>query len=394
MNPIESILVVAAGLGMAGPVGGQVVETEPVRVVREQRVVELAICLDTSGSMSGLINAAKQKLWAIVNELALAEPTPKLRVALLTYGNNGHDRENGWVRIDSRLTDDLDVISQKLFALTTDGGTEYVGRVLSFAGQLDWNPSDDALKLIVVAGNEGADQDQQVPFPGVCRALIGRGIMINSIYCGPPTDAIAVGWQEVARLADGQFACIDQDEGTIVVESPFDEQLAALSTHINDTYIPFGAEGEQASLNQSAQDANAAGLNSAAAAARAQTKGKALYFCSWDLVDACASGQVNVEEVAAEALPETMREMSPQERAAYVEQMGQRRAAIKQQIDELGKKRDAYVQAEMQRQALDASKGLDDAIRRAVREQAEKKGMRFPEAEKPAPESETPETPE
>ncbi|MHC4903926.1 MAG: vWA domain-containing protein, partial [Planctomycetota bacterium] len=379
MKCIKSICVVAASLGISSQLAGQLVEAVPVQVIEEPRTVDLAICLDTSGSMSGLINAARQKLWAIVNELALAEPTPKLRVALLTFGNDGHDPEDGWVRIDSGLTDDLDVISQKLFALTTNGGTEYVGRVLSYTKQLEWHPSDDALKLIVVAGNESADQDQEVPFAGVCKTLITQGIMINSIYCGPATDQIAPGWQEVARLADGQYASIDQDHGTIVLESPFDEQLAELSTAINTTYIPFGAGGQAGEANQAEQDFNARNLNSAAAAARAQTKGQSLYFCSWDLVDACASGQVKIEEVSAEELPENMQTMTADQREAFVADMGRKRGEIKQQIDSLSQQRQAYVAAEMERQALDASNGLDNAIRRAVREQARRKGLSFPQ---------------
>ena len=238
---------------------------EPVAVA-EPRGVELAILLDTSGSMSGLIEAAKQKLWAMVNDLALAEPTPQLRVALLTFGNDGHNPEDGWVKVQTPFTDDLDLVSQRLFDQTTNGGTEYVGRVLQSAGQLEWDPSDRTLKLIILAGNESADQDQEAPFRDMCRKLIGNGIIINAIYCGSAADNIAPAWREVARLADGQFASIDQNQGTIVVETPFDEQLGALSTALNATYLPFGAGGAAGLANQSAQDANAAGLNSAAAA--------------------------------------------------------------------------------------------------------------------------------
>ena len=140
------------------------------------RTVELAICLDTSGSMDGLIEAAKTKLWDIVNDLALATPTPRLRVALLTYGNDGHIAEDGWVHVDSPFTEDLDEISRQLFALRTNGGTELVGRVLREAGaQLDGTPSSSALKLVVVAGNESADQDQTFHYPDVCKSLITRG---------------------------------------------------------------------------------------------------------------------------------------------------------------------------------------------------------------------------
>ena len=343
----------------------------------QPRTIDLAICLDTSGSMSGLIEAAKQKLWAIVNDLALVEPTPRLRVALLTYGNNGHDSENGWVRVDSPLTDDLDQISQKLFALTTNGGTEYVGRVLQSSGQLDWHPSDDAFKLVVVAGNESADQDRDVPFRQMCKTLIGRGVMINSIYCGPAVDSIAPGWREVARLADGQFASIDQNHGTVIVETPFDEQLGTLSTALNATYLPIGARGASGLANQSAQDKNAESLNSAAAATRAQTKAQRLYHCSWDLVDACRAGQIKLEDVSIADLPEPMRGMTPAERKSYIDEQAAKRAQIQKQIAELTAKRQTFVQAEMKKMAVDDSKAFDSAIRRAVRQQAEAKGLEF-----------------
>jgi len=351
-------------------------------VVAEPGLVELAICLDTSGSMSGLIEAAKQKLWAMVNDLALAEPTPRLRVALLTFGNDGHNPEDGWVAVQTPLTDDLDLVSQRLFAQTTNGGTEFVGRVLQSAGQLEWDPSDRTLKIVIVAGNESADQDQEVPFRDMCRKLIGNGIMINAIYCGSAADSIAPGWREVARLADGHFASIDQDHGTIVVETPFDEQLGALSTALNATYVPFGGGGAAGLANQSAQDANAAGLNSAAVASRAQTKAQGLYRCAWDLVDACVGGQVKIEDVASDQLPENMQAMTADQRRAYVDEMGSKRSGLQSEIQELSQKRDAFVRDEMKKRSLDDSNAFDNVIRRAIRAQATAKGFRFKETPK------------
>ena len=290
----------------------------------EPKPVDLAICLDTSGSMEGLINAARQNIWAIVNDLALAEPTPKLRIALLTFGNDGHSPQDGWVAVQTPLTDDLDLVSQKLFALTTNGGEEYVGRVLQKSLQaLDWTPSNDALKLIVVAGNEAANQDPDVDFRAVCRDAISRDIMVNSIYCGNPGDQLAPVWREVAMLADGKFAAIDKDNGTVVIETPFDEQLAALSASLNETYLPFGAQGGRGAWNQLQQDENAGKLNKAAAAQRAATKSSSNYHCGWDLVDACKAGDVDLAAVKPEELPEVMRDMAPEERVAHVEKMGE-----------------------------------------------------------------------
>lgn len=347
----------------------------------EAGLVQLVICLDTSGSMEQLIESAKQKLWAIVNDLALAEPTPRLEVALLTFGNDGHNPENGWVAVDTPFTEDLDMVSEGLFGLTTNGGTEYVGRVLNAASKLAWHPSEGTLKLAVVAGNESADQDAEMPFRDVCRTLIANGIMVNSIYCGPVGDELAPAWKEVATLTDGKFASIDKDHGTIVIATPFDDQLTALSTSINTTYLPYGEQGEWGSSNQARQDDNAAGLNQAAAAQRCVTKGSQLYSCgNWDLVDACKGADFKLEDVKVEDLPEAMQAMTPEERKTHIAAMGQQRDGIRAEIAEVTKKREVFVRDEMKRQALDDTKSFDNAIRQAVREQARSKGFAFKDA--------------
>ena len=347
-----------------------------------QRAVDLAICLDTSGSMNGLIDAARTKLWEIVNDLALAKPAPKLRVALLTYGNDGHNSENGWVMIDSPLTDDLDLISQKLFALTTNGGTELVARVVKAANeQLQWTPGDDALKLIVVAGNESADQDQQFSYRDVCKATISKGIMINSIYCGNVADDIAPGWKEVSTLADGHFACIDQNNGTVVISTPFDDELVTLSAAINTTYIPYGEKGKVASENQVAQDVNAASVGQAVAAQRCATKGcSSIYRNSqWDLVDACREKTVKLEDVKAEDLPENMRAMTVEQRQAYIAETEKKRADFQAKVADLTKQRQQYVDEEMKKHNASGDKSFDMAMRKAIREQAASKGFKFEE---------------
>jgi hypothetical protein len=346
-----------------------------------QHVVELAICLDTSGSMDGLIEAAKIKLWDIVNDLALAKPVPKLRVALLTYGNDGHNAENGWVNIDTSFTEDLDLVSQKLFALKTNGGTELVARVIKAAHeQLPWTPSDDALKLVVVAGNESADQDQQFSFRDVCKATISKGIMVNSIYCGNPADDIAPGWKEVATLADGHFAAIDHNTGTVVISTPFDDELTTLSAALNTTYIAYGAEGKRYAENQAMQDTNAAALGTAVAAQRCGTKGGSIYRNSqWDLVDACKEAVVKIEDVNAEDLPENMRTMTIEQRKQLVDEMTKKRSEIQANVNELMQKRQAFVNEEIKKANVDGDKAFDVAIRKAIRAQAESKGFKFEE---------------
>src|SRR3954468_4408451 len=120
--------------------------------------VQIALLLDTSNSMDGLIEQAKSQLWSIVNEFIRARHDgrpPTIEVALYEYGNDTLSPEEGFVRLILPLTDDLDAVSEKLFALKTRGGQEYCGQVIrDSVRQLTWSPSRAVYKAIFIAGNE------------------------------------------------------------------------------------------------------------------------------------------------------------------------------------------------------------------------------------------------
>ncbi len=338
--------------------------------------VDLAICLDISGSMEGLIHAARQNLWTVVNQLALVKPVPRLRVALLTYGCNAHTKESGWVKIESGFTEDLDKISKLLFAQTTNGGDEYVARVVQTAlGELQWSPDAKALKLLFVCGNEAADQDPKLDFKETSKQAIARGVIVNSIYCGNPGDALAPRWREVATLADGQFAAIDQNQN-VAIKTPFDARLVELSAAVNATYLPYGNAGRAAAANQKEQDQNAEGIGQAAAAQRCQTKGGGLYWnAAWDLVDACADPKFDLDKLAAADLPESMRAMTAQARKEHVAAHKLRREELRKEIETVGKQRDGFVQEELKKRSTAAARTFESAIVQLVRTQAEKAGL-------------------
>ncbi|MHC4493270.1 MAG: vWA domain-containing protein [Planctomycetota bacterium] len=339
------------------------------------RTIDLAICLDTSNSMDGLIDAARRKIWTIVNDLALAKPTPRLRVAVLAYGNDNYDKGAGWVRVQATFTEDLDHVSKTLFGLTTRGGTEYVGRVLQSALTLPWQEDKSALKLIIVSGNESAAQDTAVDYRQMCRAAIARGIMVNPIYC---TRAENVGdtWREIARLSDGHYAAIDQN-GTVDLASPFDAQLAALSTEINKTYVAFGSKGKEGAVGQTAADANARDLSAGSAADRARSKAGALYWNYWCLADNFKRGTIKIEDVKEKDLPKELRGKTLDEKRAFLELKLEQREKIQVQIKELHVKRQTWIAAELKRQGADDDKSFDAAVRKALRAQAEAKGYEF-----------------
>ncbi len=347
------------------------------------RPVDLAICLDVSGSMDGLIDSARQNLWSVVNELATLQPTPRLRVALLTFGCTAYDPASGWVRVDTPFTSDLDTVSQKLFALQTNGGDEYVARVMQAALELDWSSDPEALKLLFVAGNEAATQDPTVDGPTQSRAAIARGIVVDTIFCGSPSHQDAPGWREVSKLADGQFATIEKDQA-VVITTPFDAELTEISGLLNTTYVPFGRDGGVWAANQVSQDQNAVGLNPAAAAQRCQTKGGSLYENPhWDLVDACRDAKFDWDKVKKEELPEALRGMTTEQLRGHVAEQQKKRDALKVRVDAIGKERDAFVKKEMEKLGAAGKAMFETAVLEAVRQQAEAKGFRRAPKEAP-----------
>jgi len=354
---------------------------EDVAEPQEKRQVDLAICLDTSGSMNGLINAARQKLWDVVSELALAQPEPELRVALLTYGSPAYGAPS-YVKVQSDLTGDLDTVYQKLMELGTSGGSEYVGWVLHDAHeQLSWAESNDALKLIFVAGNESADQaKEQHDFRNVVADAIKNGIMVNSIYCGNVSDSIAPGWREVAQLADGHFSAIDHNNGTVVIATPFDDKIAELGTQLNSTYVTYGKKGKAALENMAAQDQNSAKLGKSNAAARGVVKSQKLYNnAKWDLVDASKEKDFELSKIEKKDLPEKMQEMTLDEQKAYIEEVKTKREGIQAEINKLAAQRRDFIEAERQKMKEQGDKSFDAAVINAVREQAELKNFTFKE---------------
>ena len=334
--------------------------------------IDLVIALDTSGSMSGLINSARQKLWDIVNEVAQARPTPSLRVGLVTFGSGGSEKD-GYVIIQSDLTRDLDAINDKLFQLSTSGGTEYVGRVVHRATrELSWHRGRSTLRQIFVAGNESADQDRRVTVAQALRQAKRRGIFVNAIYCGNNSSSDALSWRRVAQRGQGMYAAIDHNHGTVAIATPYDAKLNALSAKLNRTYVAYGQRGKAAAANQKAQDRNAMKAHGGTGASRALAKVSGVYQNDdWDLVDARRSGKLR--RVKKQALPSALRQMDQEQLERYVAGKSKERQQIRSEIMELSRKRKAHIKAEMKRSGTKGDRAFETAVKDALREQAAKK---------------------
>jgi hypothetical protein len=339
--------------------------------------IQLALLLDTSNSMDGLIDQAKTQLWKVVNEFATMKKDglpPVLNVALYEYGNDFLSFETGFIRQVLPLTDDLDAVSRELFALKTNGGNEFCGQVIHKAvEQLKWSGSPDDLKMIVIAGNEPFTQGT-VDYRKSCPQAIAKGIIVNTIFCGDYNQGVTTQWKDGATLADGKYMNINQDMKIEHIPAPQDAEIERLGAEINKTYLPYGSRGAEAYENQAAQDANAKSSGIGSFLARSVTKSNAQYRNeSWDLVDAVRDNNVKLDDVKEADLPEDMRKMTPEERKDFVAKKQSEREALQGQIQKLNSERDKFVADEMKKKAGKQDETLDQALISTIREQAGKK---------------------
>jgi len=350
----------------------------PDNLKSQTPVVQLAILLDTSNSMDGLIDQARSQLWKIVNELANARRFGRpveLQVALYEYGNNRIPASRGYVRRVLPFTTDLDRVSEELFALTTNGGDEYCGTVIQTAlDKLRWSTSPADLRVVFIAGNEPFTQGP-VNFRKVAARAHARGIVVNTIHCGSRDEGARTGWRDGALLADGSYSSIDQTRTVEHLEAPQDSEIARLGLELNKTYIPYGAEGRDGQARQAAQDKNAEQSGAGSATHRALTKANHIYSnAGWDLVDAVKNEGVDLKEIKDADLPAEMQGLTVAERKAMVEANAKERERIQSRIKALTQERNQFV-AQERRTKSAAMDTLDVVVIDALREQAACRGI-------------------
>jgi hypothetical protein len=391
------VAALALPLAFASPAPAPAQERQPIRRVAAPKAIDLVLCLDTSNSMDGLIDSAKLKLWDIVNELARLRPTPDLRVALYSYGNDNHAPANGWVKKELDLTADLDDVYKALNTLRTRGGTELVARVGKAAiAEQPWSRAPGALKLVFVCGNEPVDQDRQVTLDEVADLAKSRAIILNTIYCGRGDSHEAKGWAMFAEKCGGRALSIDQNRALIaaVPKTEFDDQILKAGDDLGKTYLAYGKEGADRFANQKAQDKNAleaapkapgggfGGGAPAAALGRAASKASELYRNDrWDLVDKMKQDKTfDITKVPDAELPADVAKLPPAERAGYVQKKAEERAALQKRIADLTAQRQRKLDEERAKGPQNpADQALDEAVKGVVRDQARAAGFEVAE---------------
>lgn len=348
---------------------------------KTQPRIQIALLLDASGSMNGLISQAQSKLWALVNELAIAKKqgqTPRLEVALFMYGHSSLTSSEGYLRCLQTLTSDLDAVSEALFQITTNGGEEYCGSAIQAATGLNWSENPSDYKAIFIAGNEPFNQGP-VDFRNACRDAIAKGIVVNTIFCGSEEEGIRTHWKTGATLADGRFMSLNHQAILVSATTPQDADILRLGDQLNQTFLAYGPSGQAAKERQKKQDANAEKLSEEVAVTRVVAKASPAYRTdSWDLVSATESGAVELALIDEDALPKPLLGKSEAEQKTILKDLAQKRGEIKEKIAALKKERAQYLAKKKTKKDQ-----LDDLMVEAIHEQLKARQFNLPPKNQP-----------
>ena len=375
-----------------------VVSQEPEATPNQDKVtspqIEVCFVLDTTGSMSGLIQGAKDKIWSIANEMINTEPAPNIKFGLIGY----RDLQDKYVTRRFEMTSDIDEIHSKLMAFAADGGGDTPESVnqalLESVREMDWSEDRNVLKIIFLVGDAPPHMDyDETQYPEICDIAVGKDLIINTIQCGVIAGTEAV-WKTIAQRTEGKFAAILQNGGTVAIRTPFDDQLSRLNGTLNGTVCPYGDADEHNRINSKIR--SQAESNSEAIADRSTFFSRSRSSSSIgvpvgsafggmncvisgadDLVEMIMDGEVEIDAIDTEKLPEDLKKLSPQERTAELKKRIEARKQTLAKIDELVKKRSDFLEAEKAKMAEEAPDGFDMQVKEMIREQAKGKDINF-----------------
>lgn len=355
--------------------------SNPVTPKKEAPKIQVAVLLDVSNSMDGLIQQAKAQLWNMVSVMGKAEcnnVSPTIEIALYEYGRSNNNPNDGYVKQINGFTNDLDQVSQNLFGLTTNGGDEYCGHVMyNSLTQMNWDSSSASYKVIFIAGNEEFLQGD-ISFSKACEEARKRNVIVNTIYCGNKVQGINEHWNLGSECGLGSFTNINQDAKLEEISTPYDSTLFVLNGRLNNTYVGYGSIGSSGFIAQEAADQQNYSLNKTAAAKRVAVKSQSNLYRngSWDMVDAQKADSSFIRRLDKKDLPDSLRNKNTKELEQIVAQKTRERSAIQQEIASISAKRESYIAAERKKPSnTQTTPTLETEIEKIIRQQASRFNM-------------------
>jgi Mg-chelatase subunit ChlD len=406
MKPKTSKIIAIALMGMTvatvalypslqsiGAVNPPIIDPQPVKppVVQQQQAakIDVVFVLDTTGSMSGLIQAAKEKIWSIASSMAQAEHAPDIRMGLVAY----RDKGDAYVTKVTDLSTDLDSMYAKLMDFKAQGGgdgPEHVNQALYDAvHKMSWS-QHDAYKVVFLVGDAPAHMDYQddVKYPTTLHAALKKGIVVNTIQSGK-NGATTKGWQQIASLGQGEYFQVANDGNAVAVATPYDKKLAELSAKLDDTRLYYGDEKAKARMEEKVKASKKLhALGSVESRARRATfnasdSGKKNFVGENELVDDIASGRVRLDEIDQDNLPASIQAMAPAVQSKLLKDKAEMRQKLNAEVKKMAKQRADYIAQEVDSRG-GAADSLDEKIFGAVKEQAAKSGISYEAAESAA----------
>lgn len=344
--------------------------------------IDVVFVLDTTGSMGGLIQTAKEKIWSIATTMASAQQAPEIRIGLVAY----RDRGDAYVTKVVDLSADLDSVYATLMDFEAAGGgdgPESVNKALYDAvHSMSWSQQDQAYQVIFLVGDAPPHMDyNEVRYPEIVTTALDKGIVINTIQCGDMATTVGP-WTQIASLSHGEFFQVEQAGGAVALNTPFDDEIARLSAQLDDTRLYYGTEEqkEKMSAKVAATEKIHAGLSVASRARRAEFNtsvgGRANLLGENELVAAVVDGSVTLDELDEDALPEPLKAMSPAAQEAFVAELSEKREDLQRQIRTLSEERGDYLAKKVD-EAGGMKGSLDQKLYDAVKEQASEAGLEY-----------------
>ncbi len=361
-------------------------DTIELPIAGQHPMIEAVFVLDTTGSMSGLIQAAKDKIWSIASTMAAAEPAPLIRMGLVAYRDRGDD----YVTRVIGLSKDLDAVHGELMQFQASGGgdgPESVNQALDEAlNRIGWSQDPNVYRVIFLVGDAPAHMDYQddVPYPETLAEAKRRGIRVNAIQCGNIAST-ATQWKRIAQLGKGSYFQVDQAGGAVAIATPYDETLARLSAELDETRIYYGSPEERARKRDEVAETKAkqAAASPAALARRAEflasKSGEASRLGEKELVEEVVSGRVDLEGLPAEELPAPVADLDLESQRRLIAETAARRQELRGRIQELTARRADYLEKKVEA-AGGAKDSLDHKLFSTLREQAAGVGLSYDEA--------------
>lgn len=366
-----------------------IIATPTVLPSQQSAKIEVVFVLDTTGSMGGLIQAAKEKIWSVASTMASAQQAPEIKMGLVAY----RDRGEAYVTKVVDLSKDLDSMYATLMDFAAAGGgdgPESVNQALYDAvNKVSWSQDAGTYKVVFLVGDAPPHMDypNDVKYPVTLAQAKKKGIAVNTIQCGVNGHTTHQ-WRHIAQLGNGNYFQVGQAGNAVAVATPFDAKLAELSRKLDDTRLYYG--DKEAKVKQEKKVAATKKLHASSsvesrarrAAFNASKSGKANRLGENELVDDVASGRVDLSKIERDDLPQPMQAMAPKEQKALIEETAKQRQVLQGQIAKMSQERAGYLKKKV-KQSGAGKDSLDEKIYTTVRKQAGKFGLRY-EAEEAA----------